>query len=213
MSFHVYARRVRDPGLPVERRGSALGSAVVLYCPFGFHLTHTYLSHYGDTRRDPQAMTAALAALQRSRDAYIAEWEAFSRRRKHQKRTAHRRTPSAADQAWMSAPRWPGPDLHHAHHTLVRHLTTAQDFPAHGPLEEELSRAEKAVTTHAQHYLATNAPGIESAPAMEPLLPALRAAAGRYQGQRGVHSPETQAERLWLTAELIHADTTRPHTP
>ncbi|MFB0626983.1 hypothetical protein [Streptomyces sp. AB3(2024)] len=119
MSFTVHARRVRDERLSPARRGAALGSAIVLYGPFGFTWTRSYLGLFGDTRRDPRAMVRALEALERSRNARRAEWAEFSRRRTIEKHEAHRRTPTAADRAWMAAPRWPGPDLHHAHRAMV----------------------------------------------------------------------------------------------
>ncbi|MFD8636431.1 hypothetical protein [Streptomyces sp. NPDC059533] len=206
MSFTVHARRVRDERLSPARRGAALGSAIVLYGPFGFTWTHAYLSRFGDTRRDPRAMVAALAALERSRDARTAEWAEFSHRRSREKQEEHRRTPSAADRAWMAAPRWPGPDLHRAHRAMVLWWSC---LPAPPPAElrrEGLTDLERAVVAQVDAYLSADRPNPEAGAVLGGLLPALRAAAARTRGPRTVSRPAARADRLRMMAELVHWD-------
>ncbi|WP_406512451.1 hypothetical protein OG851_21390 [Streptomyces sp. NBC_00161] len=114
MSFSVYARRVRDHTLPHAHRRSALRSAVVLFKPFGFRATWSYLGTVGDLDRDGDALPRALEKLESSRDAGIAERAAFAERRREEKRILHRQRPSAADTEFFRGPRWPGPDGHRA---------------------------------------------------------------------------------------------------
>ncbi|MFD5621587.1 hypothetical protein [Streptomyces yangpuensis] len=206
MSFTVHARRVRDERLSPARRGAALSSAVVLYRPFGFTWTHAYLSLFGDTRRDPRAMVTALQVLERSRTARTAEWAEFSRRRTTEKHEAHRRTPSAADRAWAAAPRWPGPDLHHAHRVMVLRWSclptpTAAELRREGPAE-----LERAVMTQVDAYLATDRPNPGAAAVLGGLLPRLREAAARTRDERTGNRAAARAGRLRMMAELVHWD-------
>ncbi|MET9301691.1 hypothetical protein ABZX66_20445 [Micromonospora aurantiaca] len=57
MSFSAFARRVRDPALPHQRRVSALRSCVQLYRPVGFEATLSFLEEVaGPFRRDEAAL-------------------------------------------------------------------------------------------------------------------------------------------------------------
>lgn len=206
MSFAVHARRVRDERLGPARRGAALGSAIVLYGPFGFTWTRAYLGLFGDTRRDPRAMTAALDALERSRDARAAEWAEFSRRRIREKHEAHRRTPSAADRAWAAAPRWPGPDLHHAHRAMVLRWSCLPVPPPAELRREGLTGLERAVVAQVDAYLSADRPNPEAGTVLGGLLPALREAAARTRGARTMRGLEARADQLRMMAELVHWD-------
>ncbi|WP_405701759.1 hypothetical protein [Streptomyces sp. NBC_00069] len=135
MSFSVYARRVRDRTLPHAHRRSALRSAVVLFKPFGFRATWSYLGTVGDLDRDGDALLRALEKLESSRDAGIAERAAFAERRREEKRILHRQRPSAADTEFFRGPRWPGPDGHRAVvHEVARlwraHAGSVPELPA-----------------------------------------------------------------------------------
>ncbi|MFI6006235.1 hypothetical protein ACIA98_38675 [Streptomyces sp. NPDC051366] len=129
MSFSVYARRVRDHTLPHAHRRSALRSAVVLFKPFGFQATWSYLGTVGDLDRDGDALLRALKKLESSRDAGIAERAAFAERRREEKRILHRQRPSAADTEFFRGPRWPGPDGHRAAVHEVARLWRAHAGP------------------------------------------------------------------------------------
>ncbi|WP_030959447.1 hypothetical protein [Streptomyces sp. NRRL S-378] len=206
MSFTVHARRVRDESLSPARRGAALSSAVVLYRPFGFTWTHAYLSLFGDTRRDPRAMVTALEVLERSRTARTAEWAEFSRRRTTEKHEAHRRTPSAADRAWAAAPRWPGPDLHHAHRAMVLRWSCLPTPTAAELRREGLTELERAVTAQVDAYLATDRPDPGAAAVLGGLLPRLREAAARTRGGGTGSRAAARAHQLRMMAELVHWD-------
>ncbi|WP_406385908.1 hypothetical protein [Streptomyces sp. NBC_00211] len=209
MSFTVHARRVRDERLSPARRGAALGSAVVLYCPFGFTWTRAHLDLIGDTRRDTRAMVTALEVLERSRNARGAEWAEFSRRRTVEKHEAHRRTPSAVDRAWMEAPRWAGPDLHHAHRAMVLRWSCLPVPPPAELRREGLADLERAVTAQVEAYLAEDRPNPEAAVVLGGLLPRLRDAAARTRRTRTKSRLEARADQLRMMAELVHWD--RPH--
>ncbi|MFG3343621.1 hypothetical protein ACGF1Z_00990 [Streptomyces sp. NPDC048018] len=206
MSFAVHARRVRDEGLSPALRGAALGSAVVLYRPFGFTWTHAYLARFGDTRRDPRAMVRAVDVLERSRNARKAEWAEFSRRRTREKHETHRRTPSAEDRAWMRAPRWSGRDLHHAHRAMVLRWSCLPVPPAAELRREGLTELDRAVSAQVDAYLAADRPDPEASAVMGGLLPRLREAAARTRGSRSRSLLEAHADRLRMTAELVHWD-------
>ncbi|MFE3763826.1 hypothetical protein ACFXPI_18965 [Streptomyces sp. NPDC059104] len=210
MSFTVHARRVRDELLSPARRGAALGSAIALYHPFGYTWTRSYLGLSGDTRRDPRAMVTALEALERSRSARGAEWAEFSRRRTVEKHEAHRRTPTAADRAWMAAPRWPGPDRHHAHRAMVLRWSCLPVPPPEELRREGLTDLDRAVTAQVDAYLAADRPNPEAAAVLGTLLPRLRQAAASTRGTRTTSRLEARADQLRMMAELVHRD--RPPT-
>ncbi|MER7497170.1 hypothetical protein ABT033_31795 [Streptomyces pharetrae] len=110
MSFGTYARKVRERRLPLTRRHTALRCAVGLYCPLGFDATWAYLAATAcpapDLRRDPAALLRALATLEESRAAHLAETADFAARRRAEK-AAGRRTPRASDTAARRVPRRP----------------------------------------------------------------------------------------------------------
>ncbi|MEU6149332.1 hypothetical protein ABZ816_04960 [Actinosynnema sp. NPDC047251] len=65
MSFAAHARRVRDPGLPLRHRVSALRSCVVVHGPFGHHGTLAFLElEAGPFHRDERALLRAPAVLE-----------------------------------------------------------------------------------------------------------------------------------------------------
>ncbi|MER5889486.1 hypothetical protein ABT160_37160 [Streptomyces sp. NPDC001941] len=206
MSFNVHARRVRDERLTVARRGSALGSAIVLYCPFGYGSTRDFLGLGGDIRRDPRAMVAALELLERSRDARTAERAAFARRRAREKRTVHRRTPTATDRAWLTAPRWAGPDQHHAHRAMVLRWSCLPVPTAEELRRDGLTDLEREVTAQVDAYLAAGRPHPEAAAVLGALLPRLRAAGLRTRGADRASRLTVRADQLRMMAELVHWD-------
>lgn len=110
MAFGKYARRMRDERLPLVRRHAALRCAVGDYGPLGFNATWSYLSATAcpapDLRRDSAALLRALATLEESRAAHLAEMDAFATRRRVEK-VAGRRTPRVTDTAALRFPRWP----------------------------------------------------------------------------------------------------------
>ncbi|MCD9145642.1 hypothetical protein [Streptomyces albireticuli] len=108
MSFSVYARRVRDRGLPLARRHRALRDAVGLYCPLGFHGTWAHLGTAGDLRNDERALLRAMEMLEASRRVRMREAEAFAAHRRAEK-ARQRRTPPRAQVRYLYGPRWPGP--------------------------------------------------------------------------------------------------------
>ncbi|MFF4220556.1 hypothetical protein [Streptomyces nondiastaticus] len=110
MGFGTHTRRVRDERVPLIRRHRALRCAVGHYCPLGFNATWAYLAATAcpapDLRRDPEALLRALATLEESRAARLAEAADFAVRR-HAEKAAGRRTPRASDTALLRGPRWP----------------------------------------------------------------------------------------------------------
>ncbi|MET9885255.1 hypothetical protein ABZZ20_19405 [Streptomyces sp. NPDC006430] len=154
MSFTVHARRVRDGALPHAHRRSALRSAVVLFRPFGFQATWSYLGTVGDLDRDGDALLRALAKVESSRRAGIAERAAFAERRRAEKLTLHRRCPSAADVAYFRGPRWPGPDGHAAAVHEVARLWRVQAGAAAATTEGEPAALDRALCDHIAAYLA-----------------------------------------------------------
>ncbi|MFK0258356.1 hypothetical protein [Streptomyces sp. NPDC090445] len=136
MSHTVHARRVRDPALPFGHRRSALRSIVVLYRPFGFNGTWSFLSRTGDLRRDGDALVRALAKLELSRAAAMAERAEVAERRRAEKHLEHRRQPRAADVRFLLGPRWPGPDGHAAAAHEVARLWRERGRPGALPLPD-----------------------------------------------------------------------------
>ncbi|MFD2356156.1 hypothetical protein ACFSTC_53115 [Nonomuraea ferruginea] len=88
MGFGTYARRVRDRDLPFGRRFRALRAAVSCYHPIGFNATWSYLTTAGNLRRDELALIRALDMLELSRNAWLAEIDAFADRRRLEKAKA-----------------------------------------------------------------------------------------------------------------------------
>lgn len=211
MSFTVHARRVRDRTLPHAHRRSALRSAVVLFKPFGFQATWSYLGTVGDLDRDGDALLRALEKLEASRDAGIAERAAFAERRREEKRILHRQRPSAADAAFFRRPRWPGPDGHRAAvHEVARlwraHAGPSPERPAAGAAEvgEAAGALGLVVCGHVCSYLASGGRlerrrlGL-----IAHCLPELRRRTSRLHPHDAAH---THFSRLMRMAELILND-------
>ncbi|MFF2045308.1 hypothetical protein ACFVVX_33325 [Kitasatospora sp. NPDC058170] len=108
MSFNTFARKVRDPSLPLGLRVSMLRSCVQLYRPIGFHATLGLLaSQAGDFRRDETALMRAMAVLEASRDAQTQEVRAYGAMRRQEKLRGGRRTPRVRDRnPHTSTGRW-----------------------------------------------------------------------------------------------------------
>lgn len=97
MSFSAFARRVRDPALPHQRRVSALRSCVQLYRPVGFEATLSFLEEVaGPFRRDEAALLRALEHLAASRRLWHEDLERYAAERRTAKQLGHR-TPRRAD--------------------------------------------------------------------------------------------------------------------
>lgn len=111
MGFGTYARRVRDRDLPHRRRLCALRCAAGCYHPIGFNATYSYLATAGNLRRDESALIRALEMLELSRNAWLAEVDAFADRRRLEK-PKHRRSPLASEVRYLHGWRWPGPEGH-----------------------------------------------------------------------------------------------------
>lgn len=211
MSFRVHTRRVRDPELPLHRRYSALGSALVLYAPFGFRHTWLRLGLYGDLRRDAQALVRAVDALELSRDARTAELAAFAARRRTQKREQHRRRPSPADTAWLRARHWYGPDGHRAAVGMVRLLWAARSGPLPPVPGEDgaaLVRLDSTVCAHVSSYLADGGvPAPDRTARLRAHLPELRALHQRLRNAPPGDAAD-HVDRLLTMAEVIVGDGT-----
>ncbi|WP_405015811.1 hypothetical protein OHV05_00925 [Kitasatospora sp. NBC_00070] len=114
MSFNNFARKVRNPALPLGLRVSMLRSCVQLYRPIGFNATLSLLaSEAGDFSRDEAALLGALDVLSASRDARTEELRIYGAMRRQEKLLG-RRTPRMRDPnpnpnlgpgRWHGAPR------------------------------------------------------------------------------------------------------------
>jgi hypothetical protein len=83
VSFGTYVCKVRDPLQPYGHRINALAGCVGRYQPIGFQATFGYLEHIaGDIRHDEDALLQAITALSSSRDLWLVELSAFTKRRK-----------------------------------------------------------------------------------------------------------------------------------
>lgn len=112
MSFSAYARRVRDPAQPYQRRVSALRSCVQLYRPLGFHVTLSFLREVaGPFEHDEPALLHALDALGRSRAGWHADLRRYAAHRSALKLRGRRRphpgepNPNQGPRCWYGAPR------------------------------------------------------------------------------------------------------------
>ncbi|WP_052434397.1 hypothetical protein [Streptacidiphilus melanogenes] len=143
MSFSAEARRVRDPGLPLAWRHTALRCAVTCYRPMGYRATWAFLETAGDLRRDEGALLRALERLELSRAAWIAEDAVFAVLRREEKRGRHRRSPTAVQWLRHRGYRWPGPEGHEAMLGEVRRL-----WAAHAGPFPSMPAAEKADLVH-----------------------------------------------------------------
>jgi hypothetical protein len=110
MSFGTYARKVRDPRLPLWVRVSALHSAVVHYRPLGWRATLSFLEEVaGRYRANEPALMRALDLLEESRRTWQAEVRAYTETRRTAKGYG-RRSPQPADPNPFRRPTgWHGP--------------------------------------------------------------------------------------------------------
>jgi ubiquinone/menaquinone biosynthesis C-methylase UbiE len=106
MSFGTYARKVRDPNLPMPRRVSALRSAVERYRPLGWHDTLGFLEQVaGRYQVSERALLAAIDALEESRSGWLSDLRCYAEARRAAKAQG-RRTPRVTD---PSPTGWYGP--------------------------------------------------------------------------------------------------------
>ncbi len=103
MSFHWYARKVRNPRLPIWTRRAAFYSCVLRYCwltqqPY-LQIRGAFTSQFalnGDRAPSEQRLLDALAALERARRQFLERLRAFERKRIRQKLRGQR-CPQPAD--------------------------------------------------------------------------------------------------------------------
>ncbi|MET9228225.1 hypothetical protein [Lentzea sp. NPDC003310] len=111
MSFSASARKALDTSLPLGLRHTALRHCVWMYCPIGYHATHSFIqATVGDFTRDPSLLPAALEMLTASYNAWQTELRAYGLMRSHAKRLGQRAPhPSALNPnrrlRWYGAPR------------------------------------------------------------------------------------------------------------
>jgi hypothetical protein len=109
VSWAVHARRVRDEGLPLTQRVSALRSLVASHhAPLGFLGTVAHLrAATGGGRRGwtAEQLPAALAMLEQSRASHLAYRTAFAERRCTEKQQGRRR-PTAGDVVALARAEW-----------------------------------------------------------------------------------------------------------
>lgn len=108
---------------------SALRCAVGCYHPIGFNATYSYLATAGNLRRDESALLRALDMLELSRNAWLAEVDAFADRRRLEK-PKHRRSPLASEVRYLHGWRWPGPE---GHRVMLREVGILWDRHATDP--------------------------------------------------------------------------------
>ncbi|GAA1193866.1 hypothetical protein F4556_007351 [Kitasatospora gansuensis] len=111
MSFNNFARKVRDPALPLGLRVSILRSCVQLYRPIGFHATLSFLaSQAGDFNGDEVALLRALDVLEASRDARTEGLRIYGAMRRQEKVRGRRiprvrePNPNTSTGQWHRAP-------------------------------------------------------------------------------------------------------------
>ncbi|XVQ11636.1 hypothetical protein ACQP1W_03370 [Spirillospora sp. CA-255316] len=135
MSFSAYARKVRDPALPLRRRVSALRSCVQLYRPVGFHGTLAHLrAEAGPYERDEAALLRALALIETSRAAWHAAIREYDEARREAKRKGHRKARSPGPfwpAIWYGAPEEAALNaLRHWNRRRLQALLTPEDEAA-----------------------------------------------------------------------------------
>jgi hypothetical protein len=160
VSFGVYARRVRDAGLPDGRRYSALRCTVGCYCPLGFGATWAYLGGAAGIEwprpRGAAELLRMLGILETSREVAIAETTDFAAVRRTEK-AAGRRVPREADLARLRGPRWPTrtePSLR----GLIAAVADGYDrlHAAGDTAAPELRLLHAELTPHARHFLSAS---------------------------------------------------------
>ena len=119
MSWAVWARRARDPNLPLRHRSSALRSLLTLHAPFGFEGTERHLrqlvgvadhggGRLGARRADDwteATVLAALAELEVSRTSHLRYAAVVAARRRREK-AQHRRQPTKGDSEALRRAEW-----------------------------------------------------------------------------------------------------------
>lgn len=138
MSFGNFARKVRDPALPHQRRISALRSCVQLYRPIGFEATLSFLhAEAGPFRTDEAALLRALAMLEDSRSAWQEAKRAYAAARREAKRRGQR-SPHPCDVNPYTPTHWYGARREAALHAVLfwhrrrlPSLLTDDDKPVH----------------------------------------------------------------------------------
>jgi hypothetical protein len=110
MSFGTYARKVRNPNLPLSRRVAALRSAVTIYQPLGWQATLSFLEQVaGRYQVSEPALLKAIDTLEESRRGWLSELHAYAGARRVAKAQGHR-SPGAADRIPTRRPcGWHGP--------------------------------------------------------------------------------------------------------
>jgi hypothetical protein len=118
MSFGNFARKVRDPALPHQRRVSALRSCVQLYRPIGFEATLSFLqAKAGPFRTDETALLRALAMLEASRSAWQDAKQTYAAARREAKQRGQR-SPHPNDINPYTPMHWYGARREAALHTV-----------------------------------------------------------------------------------------------
>lgn len=217
MSFGTHARRARDRDLPYRERYGALRCAVNRYCPIGFHATWSFLTTVGNVKKDEEALARALDVLETSRDAWFAELDAFTARRRSEKQQ-HRRTPTASDRLRFQGYRWPGPDGHAAMFRTVEQLWEAhrsEPFPEMpAGAEGDLVSLEATIAGCISSYL--NRGGEAGPGRSDVLLTCLAASRKELENlefpRTGYHLAFRYFRRLHKIAELVLNDTSEPVT-
>ncbi|GGO81290.1 hypothetical protein [Nonomuraea cavernae] len=138
MSFGTFARRVRDPALPHQRRVAALRSCVQLYRPIGFEATLSFLhAKAGPFGTEEAALLRALAMLEASRSAWQEAKHAYAAARREAKQRGQR-SPHPNDINPYTPLHWYGARREAALHAVsfwhqrrLSILLTNDDKPAH----------------------------------------------------------------------------------
>ncbi|WP_052442760.1 hypothetical protein [Streptacidiphilus neutrinimicus] len=210
MSFSADARRVRDPGLPLAWRHTALRCAVTCYRPMGYRATWAFLETAGDLRRDQDALLRALERLELSSAAWLAEEAAFAVLRREEKRGRHRRSPTAAQWLRHRGYRWPGPEGHAAMLGEVGRLWAphAGPFPSVPAAEKaDLVELDATVAGCVSSYLgAGGALDAGRAALLWRVLPRLRGTTARWGLEPQRAAAYACFRRLGWMAELMLND-------
>lgn len=202
MTYRTQARRVRNPGLPLGVRYTSLRIALEHYRRIGYHASWSFLTGTDPRKRTPldeRALLLALDRMEASRNAWLAEMDAYAARRKALKRAL----PVDSEEARYRHRRWAGPDARAATVTAVAY-EWGRDWRPDRPvaLWEQLAPLERELAGLVDAYLG---PGLDAAQRRR--LPALDARIRRTGEELRRHY------RLWLpvsqlrkTAELIRCE-------
>ncbi|MEU5873431.1 GNAT family N-acetyltransferase [Glycomyces sp. NPDC047369] len=147
MTFQTYARRVRNPELPMGQRYTSLRCALEHYRQIGFHASWSFLTGTdGRTKLDAETLIKGLERLEASRNARMAEDAAFAQRRAEAKR-AGRREPEAEEVRYRHGRRWPGPEANEATRFAVDYEWRRAGREPHerlAPVRDDLERVVSA---------------------------------------------------------------------